>query len=310
MKRMDKELKQGIMSRIRLLPYQEKGAAVLFILPFLIGFLTFNIFPIIYSFVISFMDYNTLKPLSEANFIGFENYIHLLRDKIAMSAFLNSFYYTLIYVPGVLIFSFLLAMLLNRAFALRGITRTMILIPYVANVVAVAIVWSILLNPYDGPINQILIKIGIENPPLWLNGIKTALPTIAIINVWQNLAFQTIVFLAALQGVDRSLYEAAEVDGASVWRKMINVTLPSISPTTFFLLITSIIGSFQNYATVRMLTNGGPGNASRVISLNIYEEAFSLNHYSYASAQAIVLFIIVLVITIFQWKEQKRWVHY
>ncbi|WP_182200286.1 carbohydrate ABC transporter permease [Paraliobacillus salinarum] len=302
--------KRSLLDKIRLMPYKEKGAAIIFILPFMIGFLALNIFPIIYSFVISFMDYNTLKPLSDASFIGFENYLRIFDDPIALSAFVKSFKYTLVYVPGVMIFGFLLALLLNRTFALRGIARTMILMPYVANVVAVALIWSILLNPTNGPVNQFLAMLGIENLPLWLVGVDTALPTIALINVWQSLAFQTIVFLAAIQGVDKSLYEAAVIDGANKWQKIFHVTLPSISPTTFFLLVTSIIGSFQNYATVRMLTNGGPGNASRVISLNIYEEAFALNHYSYASAQAIVLFLIVLVLTIIQWKGQKRWVHY
>lgn len=299
-----------LLNAVRLMPYRERGAAILFVLPFVIGFLAFHIFPIIYSFAISFMDYNTLKPLSAAKFNGLDNYVRMFKDELATSAFLKSFYYTAVYVPGILIASFITAMLLNRTFALRGLTRTLIMMPYVANVVAVAIVWSILLNPYDGPVNEIIKLFGVENPPLWLNSIKISLPTIAIINVWQSLAFQTIVFLAALQGVDRALYEAAEIDGASWWRKIVNITLPAISPTTFFLIVTSIIGSFQNYATVRMLTNGGPGSASRVISLNIYEEAFTLNHFSYASAQAIVLFGIVLVITIIQWGGQKRWVHY
>lgn len=285
----------------------EAKAGLLFILPFLLGFIIFNLFPLIYAFYISMVDYNTLKP--SYNFIGFDNFVRIFNDNIAIKAYWNSFLYTLVYVPVLIVLSFFLAMLLNRKFFLRPVSRTMILIPYVANVVAIAMVFSVILDPYDGPVNAFLQMIGIETPPMWLAGISTALPTIALINVWQSLSFQTIVYLAALQGVPNELYEAADLDGAGKWRKMLNVTLPIVSPTTFFLVITSIIGSFQNYASVRALTNGGPGVASRVISLNIYEEAFTYNRYSYAAAQAILLFAVILVITIIQWKGQKRWVH-
>ncbi|WP_136604199.1 carbohydrate ABC transporter permease [Paenibacillus dokdonensis] len=309
MKSHAKASRRGFFSSITQWGYREKGAAWVFVLPFVIGFLIFNIIPMAYSVYISFMDYNSFKALNSIKLIGFDNYVRLFHDPIALNAFVKSFIYTLFYVPGLILLSFLVATLLNRAFALRGLTRTLILMPYVANVVAVSIVWSILLDPFGGPVNQLLTKLGMD-PPLWLSGVKTALPTIAGINIWQSLAFQTIVFLAALQGVNKELYEAADIDGASRWKRLWSITLPVISPTTFFLVITSIIGSFQNYASVRMLTNGGPGTSSRVISLNIYEEAFTLNHYSYASAQAIILFAIVLVITIIQWKGQKRWVHY
>ncbi|MBP2000074.1 multiple sugar transport system permease protein [Paenibacillus shirakamiensis] len=309
MNRNAKTAKSSLLSRVSQLAYRETGAALVFVLPFIIGFLIFNVIPMVYSVIISLMNYNSFKPLSMVKFVGLDNYVRVFHDPIALNAFVKSFLYTLFYVPGLIIFSFILAKLLNRTFALRGFTRTLILMPYVANVVAVSIVWSILLDPFGGPVNQIIQSLGFE-PPLWLSGMKTVLPTIAGVNVWQSLAFQTIVFLAAIQGVNKDLYEAADIDGAGRWRRLWSITLPVISPTTFFLVITSIINSFQNYASVRMLTNGGPGTSSRVISLNIYEEAFTLNHYSYASAQAIILFVIVLVITIIQWKGQKRWVHY
>lgn len=286
----------------------EAKAGIGFVLPFLAGFLIFNLFPLLYAFYISLVDYNTLKP--SFNFIGFDNFTRIFHDPIALQAYWSSFLYTLIYVPALIVLSFFLAVLLNRKFFLRPVSRTMILIPYVANVIAIAMVWSMILDPYDGPVNAFLHLIGVQNPPMWLGGTKTALPTIALVNVWQSLSFQTIVFLAALQGVPKELYEASELDGAGRWKKIRNVTIPLVSPTTFFLVITSVIGSFQNYASVRALTNGGPGVASRVISLNIYEEAFTYNRYSYAAAQAILLFGVILVITIIQWRGQKKWVHY
>lgn len=298
-----------VVRRFRSFMARENQVAYLFILPFVLGFLIFSILPMLYVFLISFMDYNTLKSLSHVKFAGMDNYIRMFNDPIALGAFVRSFIYTLIYVPGLIVFSFFIALLLNKTFPMRGLSRTMILSPYVANVIAIAIVWSIILDPYDGPVNSALRAIGID-PPFWLGGANTSLMTIAFINIWLSLAFQTIVFLAALQGVSRDLYEAADLDGASKWNKMVKITLPVISPTTFFLVVTSIIGSFQNYASVRMLTNGGPGVSSRVISLNIFEEAFTYNRFSYASAQAVILFLIILVVTIIQWKGQKRWVHY
>lgn len=288
---------------------QEKKAALMFILPFMIGFAVFNVIPFFYALVISFMDYNSLKDMSTIKFLGLDNYIRFFNDPIALKAIVKSFTYTAIYVPGLLIGSFFVAVLFNRQFYLRKLSRTLILIPYVANVVAIAMVWSIVLDPYDGPVNTIIRSLGFE-APMWLGGTETALPTIAVIAIWLNFSFQTIVYLAALQEVPVELYEAAELDGASPLKRILKITVPLVSPTTFFLMITSIIGSFQNYAIVRMLTNGGPGISSRVLSLNIYEEAFAYNKYSYASAQSIVQFAIILVFSIILLRGQKKWVHY
>lgn len=288
---------------------QESRAAYMFVLPFLIGFVVFSVVPFIYALGISVMNYNSLKDISSIKFTGLDNYVRVFQDPIALQAMGKSLYYTAVYVPGVIVVSFLVAVLFNEKFYLRPLSRTLILIPYVANVVAIAMVWSIVLDPYEGPVNTILKSIGL-NPPMWLGGIDSALPTIGMISIWLNFSFQTIVFLAALQGVPRDYYEAAELDGAGRLRKMMNITVPMVSPTTFFLVVTSVIGSFQNYSIVRMLTNGGPGISSRVLSLNIYEEAFSYNKFSYASAQSILQFLIILVFTIILMKGQKKWVHY
>lgn len=288
---------------------QESRAAYTFILPFLIGFLIFSVVPFFYAVGISLTNYNSLKPFSSIRFAGLDNYVRFFQDPIALQSLLKSLYYTAVYVPGVIVTSFIIAVLFNEKFYMRKLSRTLILIPYVANVVAIAMVWSIVLDPYEGPVNTILRGIGLD-PPMWLGGTSSALPTIGLISIWLNFSFQTIVFLAALQGVPRDYYEAAELDGAGRFRKMLSITVPLVSPTTFFLLVTSIIGSFQNYSIVRMLTNGGPGIASRVLSLNIYEEAFSFNKFSYASAQSVLQFLVILVFTIILMKGQKKWVHY
>lgn len=297
-------------NKINKMDRQEELLAWIFIAPFMAGFFIFNLLPLIYGVVISFMNFNSIGNMNSYKFIGLDNYMRVFQDKIAMGAYLKSFQFSFVYVVGIISLSLTMALLLNRKFYFRTATRTMIYLPYVANVIAVAMIWSIVLDPYDGPINTLLAMAGVENLPMWLGGVKTALPTVAFINVWLNLAFQTIVFLAALQDVPRDLYESASIDGAGAFKKFFSVTLPMISPTTFFLVITSIIGSFQNYAIISALTKGGPGTATRVIAKNMYDEAFVYNKFSYSSAQAMILFIIILIITVIQWRGQKKWVHY
>lgn len=289
---------------------QEARVAFTFVLPFFIGFIIFGVAPFLYAFFISFVDYNDFKPLNSLKWAGLSNYTAILKDQIALSSYLKSFYYTIIYVPLLTLVGFLAAVLLNKHFYWKSFSRSLFLMPYIANIVAISIVFSMLFDPFGGIVNSLLKVIGIENPPLWFAGSKTAIPTTAIVAVWANFPFQMIVYLAALQGVSKDLYEAAEIDGATKWQKLVKITLPIVSPTTFFLVITATIGSFQNFTIFNALTRGGPGTASRVSSLNIYEEAFSLNHYSYAAAQAIILFVIIMVISAIQWGGQKKWVHY
>lgn len=287
-------------------------AGFLFILPFLSGFILFRLLPLIYGFILSVMDYNSLSKFGRAGFVGFANYLSAVSQPIVRTSFLRSFQFTLVYTAGILSLSLFTAVLLNQRFFARPLSRTLIYLPYVSNIIAVGIIWSIVLNPGSGPVNLVLQTLGLPQRylPRWLLGLDTALPTVAMINVWLNLAFQTIVFLAALQDVPQELYECSSIDGITRLGKFVYITMPLVSPTTFYLLVVTIIGSFQNYALVRSLTNGGPGTATRVISLNMYEDAFMYTRFSYASAQAILLFLIILFVTILQWKGQKKWVHY
>lgn len=302
----ESKIKRNHMS----LEKQEARVAFTFVLPFFIGFVIFGIAPFLYALFISFVDFNDFKPLNSLKWAGLSNYTAIFKDQIAMSSYLKSFYYTIIYVPLLTIVGFLSAVLLNKHFYWKSFSRSLFLMPYIANIVAISIVFSMLFDPFGGIVNSLLKLIGVENPPLWFAGSQTAILTTAIVAVWANFPFQMIVYLAALQGVSRDLYEAAEIDGATKWQQLVRITLPIVSPTTFFLVITATIGSFQNFTIFNALTRGGPGTASRVSSLNIYEEAFSFNHYSYAAAQAIVLFLIIMVISAIQWGGQKKWVHY
>lgn len=291
----------------------EQRTAYLFIAPFVAGFLFFQLVPMASAFLVSLLDMNSLKALSnldQLEFDGFGNFARFFTDDLAMAGFLKSFQYTLVYVPALIGLSLLLAAALNRSFRLRNPIRTMMFMPYVSNIMAIAIVMAVIFEPFDGPINALLRMLGWERPPMWMAGLHTVIPTVAVIAAWHGMAFYIIVYLVALRNVPKDLYEAAEIDGAGRVARFVRVTLPLISPTTFMLVITAIINSFQNFAVIKTMTGGGPGNASRVAAINIYDEAFAYGRYSYATAQAVLLFAIILLITVIQWRGQKRWVHY
>jgi multiple sugar transport system permease protein len=258
------------------------------------------------------VNFNSFGEIRLREFFGVRNYLRAFEDRLAMTSYARTFLFSLIYVVGIIVLSFFTALLLNRKLYLRTVSRTLIYMPYVANVVAIGIVWSIVLNPFEGPVNSFLRLLGMPEKvlPQWLTGVRSSLPTVAAIKVWQNLAFQTIVFLAALQDVPKELYECSEIDGAGWWRKLIHITLPMISPTTFFLVVITVIGSFNSFSIVKALTDGGPGNATRIITVFIYEQAMRYSYYSYANALACLLFVFILVVTVIQWKAQTRWVHY
>jgi multiple sugar transport system permease protein len=288
---------------------KEALTGVLFIIPYSIGFLIFHGIPLILSVIFSMTDLRFISKLDKTKFIFLDNFIEMFHDTYFWAAFSKSVIYTLIYVPLIMVISLLLAILVNKKIYARNTVRTMIFMPYVSNIVAIALVWSLLLAP-DGAINNLLRTFGMTNTPMWLMGIKTSLPTVAMIAVWQGMGLQFVTYLAALQGVPRELLEASQIDGANRWKSFIHVTLPMISPTTFFLLITSIICSLKNFDIVQVLTEGGPGSSSRVLSLNIVRETFASYRMGYASAQAIFVFIFILVITIIQWRGQKKYVNY
>jgi multiple sugar transport system permease protein len=293
-------------------PRGEVRSALLFVTPFFLGFAVFQLLPLLYAVALSLVDFNTLSQMGSRRLVGLANYARAFADRLALASFARSFYFSFLYVAGIIALSLFLALLLNRELYARSFSRTMIYLPYVANVIAIGIVWSIVLNPFQGPINALLRLAGLPEAslPQWLLGVKSSLPTLAAIKVWQNLAFQTIVFLAALQEVPRELYECAQIDGAGWWRKLFRITLPVISPTTFFLIVVTVIGSFNSFAIVKALTNGGPGSATRIITLFIYDQAFRYSYYSYSNALACLLFLFILLVTLLQWKLQKRWVNY
>jgi multiple sugar transport system permease protein len=242
-------------------------------------------------------------------FTGGENYQELIDDPVFWRALLNTAYYTFVSVPLGMIGSFLLALLVNQK--LRGITlfRTVYFVPGLTSIVAVALMWGWLYDGQAGLVNWALGLVGIEGP-LWLGDPLWAMPAVIIMSVWRGLGFDMVIFLAGLQAVPEEYYEAVRIDGANRWQSLRHVTIPLISFTTFFILITDIIWSFRVFDQTYVLTQGGPEYATVTLVYYIYQHAFQRFNMGYAAAIAYVLFAITFVVTIIQWTLQKRWVYY
>lgn len=277
-----------------------------FILPSLCGFLVFTFIPVLISLFLSFTKWNFMEGWGAIKFTGLENYIRLFTDEWFINSYKNNILFTLITVPALIALGLVMANVINKHIWGGGAVRTMIFIPYIASVVAVCAVWMVLLQPSYGPINQFLRLIGIENPPGWLADFKWSLPSIMIIYIWQQVGYYSIVFLAGLKGIPEDVYEAARVDGASSIRQFFSITIPLISPTTFFLTIMGIIGSFKVFDQISVLTQGGPGSSSSVMAYYVYRTAFEYFDMGYANTLAWALFVLVFVVTLIQWKLQDK----
>jgi multiple sugar transport system permease protein len=281
-----------------------------FILPSILGFSTLTVLPILLSLVISFTSWNFLDGLGGMKFIGFDNFKQLVSDKWFVDSLTNNLLFVIGTVPATIVLSLLTAIAINKGVFLKAPIRLMIFMPYVSSIVAVSIVWGTLYNPSIGPINSFLRSIGIADPPGWLSTSAWALPAIMIMTVWANIGYNMIIYLAGLQGISQDLYEAAKIDGANSMKSFFNITVPLLSPTTFFVLITSIIHSFQVFIAVFVMTKGGPGSSTTVLTYYAYRTGFDFYKMGYSSAMAWVLFLIIFVITYLQWQGQKKWVHY
>lgn len=276
-----------------------------FILPNLIGYAIFVFIPVIFSFILSVMKWDGSKAPME--FVGLKNFAQIFGDRIFVQSFLHTIQYALLTVVPTLVLSLLLAVLLNHKLKGIAIFRTALYFPYIASIVAVGAVWNMLFQPDFGPINEFLKFIGISKPPRWVVDVKWAMVAISVVSVWKYMGYYMIVYLAALQGISGSLYEAAGMDGANGVQKLRYITIPMLTPTTFFVLIMLTIQCFKVFDLVYVMTGGGPGNATKTLVNYIYEKAFTSWEFGPASAGAIVLFAVVLVITLIQFAGEKKW---
>jgi len=293
--------------KIKSLKWRNALTAYTFILPNFLGFMIFTLVPVIVSIILSFMEWDTASPMK---FVGLKNFAHLLKDETFRISLGNTLYYTVATVPLTLVCALALAILLNKGIKGLKIFRAMFFLPYITSIVAVAVVWNMLLHPTMGPVNEFLKLIGIINPPGWTSSTEWSLPAVIIVSVWRSMGYYMVIYLAGLQGIPGELYEAATVDGANAWQKFKNITVPMLTPTTFFVSIMLVINSFKVFDLILVMTQGGPGRSTNVLVYDIYNEAFLNFKFGYSSAIAMVLFAIVLIITLIQFKVEEKWVNY
>jgi multiple sugar transport system permease protein len=283
--------------------YKDGTWAAILLLPNVIGFLIFTLFPVIASFFLSFTSWDMLQPIK---WVGLQNYIDLFKDETFLKVFVNTLYFSAVTVPLGIVLSLLLAVALNQPIKGKKLYRAAYFLPVISSMVAVAVVWQWIYNPEYGALNYLLSLFGIKGPS-WLTSTVWAMPAVMITSVWKGLGFNMLIFLAGLQSISDSYYEAAEIDGASWIDKFRYVTVPLLSPTTFFVTVMSFIGSFQVFDSVFLMTGGGPARSTSVIVHYLYENAFKYFRMGYASAMAYVLFFMVLIITLIQFWRQKKW---
>jgi multiple sugar transport system permease protein len=295
------------MSNIR--RWKETGMGYFFIGPLLIGLTILTLVPIIASFVLSLSDWNLVQGIDKLKFSGIKNYEMLSQDSVFLKSMRNNFIFILT-VPIILAFSLILAVLINKHVYFKSAFKVIYFMPYISSIVAVAIVYQVLFHPSYGPVNEALKAIGVLNPPLWLADTKFALYSVMGIMVWIAIGYNLIIYTAGLQAIPRDLYEASDIDGASGWQKFIKITIPMLSPTTFFLMVTGVIGSFKVFDLIAVLTSGGPSYSTSVMVYYLYEQAFVFLKTGYSSAVAVVLLLCVLAITYVQFILQKKWVNY
>jgi multiple sugar transport system permease protein len=278
-----------------------------FLTPNLLGFLVFTMIPIGVGIGMSFFRWDGAN---DPVFIGLANFARMFTDSKFQNSLQVTFLYTALTVPVTIVLSLLVASLLTAKIRFTTLYRSIFFFPYIASIVAVAIVWQFLYHAQMGPINEFLRSIGFAEPPRWTSSKDTALVAVAIMNTWRSVGYYMVLYIAGIVGIPTVFYEAAAVDGANVWQKFWHITLPMLSPTTFFIVIISIINSFQSFTPIYVMTGGGPGTATQVLVFRIYEESFVLSNFGYASAMAFVLFLIVLLFTIFQFRWQEKQVVY
>jgi multiple sugar transport system permease protein len=287
---------------------KEIMAAYLFLLPTLIGYAIFIAGPTIAAFTLSLCEWDVLTP---PNFTGLSNFRRLLHDARFLIVLKNTLIFTAGAVGLEIIIGLIIALMINRGAPgiLRYFFRTTYFFPVIVSLASVSIVWQFLLNTDFGPINYYLGKLGFDRIP-WLSSSRWALPSIIGLFAWKNLGFYMVLFLAALQSVPRQLYEAAEIDGASSWQKFWGITLSLITPTLFFAIVIGLIGAFQLFDAPYIMTEGGPGDATRTLVMYIYLNGFRFLKMGYAVSCSMVLLAIILICTIFQFGVGRKWVFY
>jgi multiple sugar transport system permease protein/sn-glycerol 3-phosphate transport system permease protein len=283
-------------------------AFVLFVGPNLGLFVIFTYYPLIRNFFLAFQDYNIFTDTGE--WVGFNNFQRFLADSVTNQVFVNTLVFTFVVVSIILVLGLLTALLLNQKLRFRNPVRSLLFSPTVMAGSAVAIVWIYIFDHRYGFFYQMLKPFGIPSPK-WLLDPSWAMMALIIVYVWKNLGYATVIYIAGLQAIPNELYEAARVDGANAWDRFRHVTIPGLSPVTFFLTVTSILNSFQSFDIIRVMTRGGPVNATNVLIYRLYELGFETNaDYGSAAVMGVLLFVIMFFVTLLQLRYLERRVSY
>lgn len=291
--------------KTRSLEYSDSVWGYAFIMPMLIGFLIITVLPVIMTFVYSLTDKNMMSRTT--NFIGMENFINLFSDKTFRSTMWQTLEFTVLLIPSNMILTLGLATLLKDKFKGCGFFRTAVFTPVVTSVVVWGVLWKYIFQTDNGLINSVLKMMGITGPQ-WLMNLKMAIPISVFVTLVKGLGMNMVIFIGAMLDVPEDYYEAAELDGTNKFQQFFKITLPNIAPSIFLVLILTTIGSLKVFGQVKALTNGGPGTSSYVMVFYIYQMAFQSYKFGYASAASVILFLIIVALTILQWKMRKRWV--
>lgn len=280
----------------------------LMIFPVVAGLLVFYIYPIFKVIIDSFYEVGSFNKRS---FVGLDNYLTMFNDPKMWSSLFNTFSYVIVIAPGTIIISLILAALLNTKIKGRGFFRVVYFIPAITMGAAVAMIWKWMYNSDHGIINAILNALGFDSVNFLTNP-NTALLSICLVSIWINVGYNMIILLAGIQGISKTYYEAASIDGASPIKQFFGITLPLVTPTLFFVLITNLIGTFQTFDTIYMMIkeSGIAMEATQSMVMYFFRNAFSYSKKGYASALAVFLFLIIMLVTLIQMKLQKKWVNY
>jgi len=294
------------LKRFRTAAAREAIWGYIMIAPMFVGLGIFFYLSLGISFFISFSKWDVL---TSPEWVGLQNYIYLFKDPVFQKTLWNTVRYALMVVPLGMIVSLTLALALNTKIRFQKIYRLIYFLPVLTMPVTISIIWKWIYNPDFGPLNLFLHLFGFGRL-LWLSDVNLAMPALVLMDIWMGSGYGMIIYLAGLQNIPREFYEAAEVDGANYWQKLFYITLPLLTPTLFFSMVTSLISAFQVFDIVYTMTKGGPQESTRTMVYTIFDNGFHFFKMGLASAAAWILFAIILVVTIIQLRSQDKWVHY
>lgn len=293
-------------TRLTKMARREEIAGYIFLLPNMVGFLVFTLVPVVWGLLLSLTNYDGFN---KAEFVGLANFKKLFHDGYFYTSLTNNIYYSVVSVTLTLIFGLMLAVLLQQKLKGSEVFKTIFFFPQLTSSVAFGVIFMALFRG-EGPVNGVLSILGMENPPRWLTSTAWSMTTIIIVSIIKNMGYYMVLFLSGLQSISEELYEAASLDGAGSWHRFKSITLPLLTPTTFLCTVMCIINSFKVFDLVNIMTDGGPGRSSNVLVYRIYQEAFQNYKFGYASAYAVILFVLVFIATMIQFQGQKKWVNY